>query len=94
MEEPMSSPFKTWLNHLPSAREKFFVLRHEGKWKIRYNGQLFGPYLIPGEAVLTAMRKASRAGQLGGGAQVFVQAQAGEFKLAWTYGLDPEPVPD
>lgn len=88
----MSSPFKTWLTRLPSAEEKLFVLRQEGKWMIRYNDQLYGPYLIPGGALSAAVDKAYQAGSQGGGAQVFVQVKGDEFRLEWTFGLDPYPV--
>lgn len=86
----MGPPFKAWLTHIP-AREKFFVIRDGGKWKVRHNAHLFGPYFIPGEAVRSAVKMASEAGRHGGGAQVFVQASNEEFRLEWTYGLDPFP---
>ena len=87
----MSSPFKTWLTHLPLAREKFFVLRHEGKWKIRHEERLDGPYIIQGAAISAAVDKAYHVGRQGTGAQVFVQVKGDEFRLEWTYGLDANP---
>ena len=87
----MSSPFKTWHSHLPVAREKIFVLRHQGKWQVRYREKLYGPYLIPGDAMRRAIERAYRIGRRGSGAQVFVQVKGEEFRLEWTYGLDPYP---
>ena len=87
----MPTPFKQWLDRLPSAREKFYVVREGGKWRIRHDGILHGPYLIPGEAMRVAVNKAHFAGRQGGGAQVYEQVQQNEFRLAWTYGLDPYP---
>ena len=87
----MSSPFKPWLTNLPLAREKFFVVRHERKWKVRYKEQLYGPYLVSAEALRAAVDKAYQTGRRGTGAQVFVQVKGDEFRLEWTYGLDPYP---
>ena len=85
------SPFKTWITRLPSAREKFFVVRDDRRWKVRHNDHLCGPYISFGGALRAAMDKAVRAGRRGGGAQVFVQVKGDEFRLEWTYGLDPIP---
>lgn len=90
----MESPFRKWLPCLPLAREKLFVLRHQGRWKVKHDGILLGPYVGQDWAVRAAIEEAQKVGRQGGqGAQVFVQVTHDEYKLAWTYGLDPYPAP-
>ena len=87
----MSSPFKAWLTHLPLAQEKFFVVRHGGQWKVRHNDLHLGPYLTSACALRAAIDEAHRTGRQGSGAQVFVPVKGDEFRLEWTYGMDPHP---
>lgn len=87
----MASPFHSWLNNLPLAQEKWFVLRHQGRWKVRRNELFHGPYDLQAEAMRAAVDEAHKAGRKGTGAQVFLQVQDEQFRLEWTYGLDPYP---
>jgi len=88
----MSSPFKAWLDHLPPAREKLFVVMHGSQWKVRHNERLSEPYLTSACALRAAIDEAQTIGRQGSGAQVFVPVMTGgEFRLEWTYGLDPYP---
>lgn len=75
------------------ARALFVVVKHEGQWKISYEGQHFGPYKTQRETILAAVDAAYGAGRKGHDAQVLVQDEDNKFRTEWTYGHDPYPPP-
>lgn len=75
------------------TREKYFVVLHEGEWKIAYNGKRYGPYSTQKNAIRAAVDAAHKAGSKGQDAQVLVQGLNNQFRAEWTYGHDPYPPP-
>ncbi|WP_363349416.1 DUF2188 domain-containing protein [Methylocystis echinoides] len=73
------------------ARAQYFVVHHDGQWKIRYDGTHYGPYASQALAIQQAINSAHEAGRLGHDAQVLVQGQNNQFRTEWTYGHDPYP---
>jgi hypothetical protein len=73
------------------ARSQYFVVLHEGQWKIKYEGQHYGPYSSQKEAIRHAVDAAHKLGGRGQDAQVLVQGQNNQFRTEWTYGNDPYP---
>lgn len=75
------------------AREQYFVVHHQGEWKISYNDKHYGPYGTQAKAIRAAVDAAYKAGGKGKDAQVFVQGANNQFRTEWTYGHDPYPPP-
>jgi hypothetical protein len=76
------------------AHQKYYVVFHEGAWKITYDGKRYGPYANQREAYRSAVDAAQKAGKQGDQAQVFIQRRDNnEFRVEWTYGNDPYPPP-
>lgn len=73
------------------ARAQYFVVLHDGQWKISYEGKHYGPYPTQQVAIQTAVATAHTAGQRGHDAQVMVQGLNNQFRTEWTYGHDPYP---
>jgi hypothetical protein len=75
------------------ARAQYFVVIHDGEWKISFEGQHYGPYSTQRDAIRSAVDAAHRAGEKGYDAQVMVQGVNNQFRAEWTYGNDPFPPP-
>lgn len=73
------------------ARLQYYVVHHEGKWKITFNSVHYGPYSTQQEAIRVAIDTAHKAVQEGYDAQVLVQGTDSKFRTEWTYGHDPYP---
>ena len=73
------------------ARAHYYVVRHEGEWKIKLNDRHFGPYVTQRSAIRIAVDAAHKAGKTGHDAQVLVQGADNQFRTEWTYGHDPYP---
>lgn len=73
------------------ARAQYFVVLHEGQWKIKSNDKHFGPYANQAAAIKAAVDTAHKAGTQGFDAQVLVQGENHQFRTEWTYGNDPYP---
>lgn len=73
------------------ARVQYFVVHHQGAWKISLNGQHHGPYNTQRDAIKSAVDAAHQTGMKGGDAQVLVQGENNQFRTEWTYGHDPYP---
>jgi hypothetical protein len=52
------------------SRAQYFVVSHEGQWKIKFQGQHYGPYNTQRDAIRAAVDAAHKAK---GDAQVLVQ---------------------
>lgn len=63
---------------------------HGGQWKIKLDGEHFGPYSTQKAAIRAAVDAAHQAR---GDAQVLIQGSDGLFRTEWTYGHDPYPPP-
>lgn len=74
------------------ARAQYFVVLHEGQWKIKHNDKHF-TYSSQREAIRAAVDAAHKAGAQGFDAQVLVQGENNQFRTEWTYGHDPYPPP-
>ena len=72
------------------ARAQYFVVLHNGQWKISYNQKHYGPYNTQKAAIRAAVDAAHKAE---GDAQVLVQGANNQFRTEWTYGHDPYPPP-
>lgn len=72
------------------ARAQYFVVLHEGKWKIKFDGKHYGPYDTQRAAIRAAVDSAHKAQ---GDSQVLVQGENNQFRTEWTYGRDPYPPP-
>ena len=74
------------------ARDEYYVVLHEGKWKITYNRDHYGPFKTQQEAIRASVDAAHHAGAKNSeGAQVLVQGENNQFRVVWTYGQDPYP---
>lgn len=74
------------------ARDVYYVVLHDGEWKISYSGKHYGPYSTQRDAIKAAVDTAQKAGQRNlDGAQVLVQGTNNQFRTEWTYGNDPYP---
>lgn len=75
------------------ARAQYFVVLHEGEWKIKFDGKHYGPYRTQADAIRGAVDAAHASGKDGFDAQVLVQGRDNKFRTEWTYGNDPFPPP-
>jgi Uncharacterized protein conserved in bacteria (DUF2188) len=75
------------------ARAIYYVVRHQGQWKINLNDQHHGPYQTQAAAIRAAVDAAHDSGKKGHNAQVLVQGKDNKFRTEWTYGEDPYPPP-
>jgi hypothetical protein len=75
------------------ARATYYVVLHQGEWKIEYDGQHYGPYGSQKAAIRAAVDAAHKHGQKGNNAEVRVQGTNNQFRTEWTYGHDPYPPP-
>ena len=75
------------------ARAKYYVVLHQGEWKIKHGDKHYGPYATQKAANKIAVETANKAGRTGHDAQVLVQGQNNQWRTEWTYGHDPYPPP-
>ncbi|WP_081991283.1 DUF2188 domain-containing protein [Inquilinus limosus] len=73
------------------ARHQYFVVHHQGEWKISYEQKHYGPYPTQKDAIRAAVDAAHETGKNGHDAQVLVQGTNNQFRTEWTYGHDPYP---
>lgn len=73
------------------ARTQYFVVNHQGQWKVSLNGTHYGPYNSQSSAIRAAVDAAHTEGRNGREAQVLVQGANNQFRAEWTYGNDPYP---
>jgi hypothetical protein len=72
-------------------RVRYFVVNHQGQWKIKLDDTHYGPYATQRDAIRDAIDTAHTAGKQGFDAQVLVQGENNQFRTEWTYGNDPYP---
>jgi len=73
------------------ARAQYFVVLHEGQWKISFDSKHYGPYSTQADAIKAAVTAAHASGTAGHDAQVLVQGTDNKIRTEWTYGHDPYP---
>ena len=74
---------------MPQAR--YFVVRTEDAWVIRYADEEFGPYQSQAEAMLFAIDAAQKLGEHGENSEVCLMGENGHFRPEWAYGRDAYP---
>jgi hypothetical protein len=70
---------------------RYFVVRHEDEWLIKFGDGEYGPYGSQAEAMLFAIDAAQKLGEQGENAQVCTMGETGHFRPEWTYGQDAYP---
>ena len=75
-----------------APQAQYYVIRHNGEWKIRAGYRTTGSYPSKSEAMGAAIDFAEKDGMAGREAQVLVQGDDRHFRMAWIYGRDPYPV--
>jgi hypothetical protein len=63
----------------------FFVMQHQGAWRIQHNGQFSAPFDDPESAIRKVVVFARWSGQQ---SQVTVQGQNNVFQIEWTSDRD------
>ena len=74
---------------MPTAR--YFIVREQDDWLIRFDGEQFGPYKSREEAMLFAVDAARKLGTYGEAAEVCLMGENGHFRPEWTAGRDTAP---
>jgi hypothetical protein len=74
-------------------RDQYYVVLHEGEWKIKHDGRSSHPYATQREAIDSAVEAAHAASDSGQLSQVLVQGEDLLFRTEWTYRKDPYPPP-
>ena len=74
---------------MPEAR--YFIVRNEDAWAIKFDNEEFGPYKTQAEAMLFAIDAAHKLGENGATSQVCLMGENGHFHPEWTYGRDVYP---
>ena len=72
-------------------RDRYFVVLHEGEWKIKHGDSHSHPYATQREAIESALEAAQHDKDEGRLSQVLVQGEDMSFRTEWTYGEDPYP---
>ena len=75
-----------------AAKAHYFVVKHNGAWRIRAGYRTTGAYEDKAQALSAAVDYAEKDGMAGRDAQVFVQGEDRHFRAAWVYGRDPYPL--
>jgi hypothetical protein len=73
-------------------KAQYFVVRHQGAWRIKAGYRTTGSYPSETDAIHAAIDFAEKDGMAGRDAQVFVQGDDRHFRAAWIYGRDPYPI--
>ena len=67
---------------MPESR--YFIVRNQDDWMIRFNDEEFGPNQSKGEAMLFAVDAARKLGARGKTADVCTMGENGHFRAEWT----------
>ncbi|WP_374311177.1 DUF2188 domain-containing protein [Dongia sp.] len=73
------------------ALVQYVIGKHEGRWKISYEGKHHGSYDTQHAATRQAIDWAQEVGGKGHSASVLIKGEDGRFRTEWTYGKDPYP---
>jgi hypothetical protein len=69
--------------------DQYFVVLHEGEWKISHDDRQDGPYVSQRAATTAAVARARMAAKKGKPSQVLVQEEDNSFREEWSYDRDP-----
>jgi len=70
---------------------QYFVVLHEGQWKVKVGDRHTGAYDSQRQAIKAAVEAAQKGGSATNTTQVIVQGEDHKFRAEWTYGKDPYP---
>jgi hypothetical protein len=68
------------------AAEQYFIILHNGEWKISFKEKHYGPYATQGEAIEAAVDAAYAMGEIGIDAQVLVEEANHQLRTEWASG--------
>ena len=71
---------------MPHAR--YFIVRNQDAWVIKYDEEEFGPYKTQSEAMLFAVEAAKNLQKHGGEADVCLMGDNGHFRPEWSTGQE------
>jgi hypothetical protein len=71
---------------MPTAR--YFIVREQEDWLIKYDGEVFGPYKTQNEAMVFAIEAAQKLETYGEIAEVCLMGENGHFHTEWTSAKD------
>lgn len=74
---------------MPHSR--YFIVRDQEAWVIKYNDEEYGPYKTQSEAMLFAIDAAQKLGRYGDNAEVCLMGVDGHFSQEWVYGQNADP---
>ncbi len=74
---------------MPHSR--YFIVRNQDAWVIKYNDEEYGPYKTQSEAMLFAIDAARKLGRYGDNAEVCLMGVDGHFRQEWVYGGTADP---
>ena len=74
---------------MPQSR--YFIVRNQDAWVIKYNDEEYGPYKTQSEAMLFAIDAAQKLGRYGDNAEVCLMGVDGHFHKEWVYGQNADP---
>ncbi len=77
---------------MPHSR--YFIVRNQNDWVIKYNDEEFGPYKTQSEAMLFAIDAAQKLGRYGDNAEVCLMGIDGHFRPEWVYASGSTPAPN
>ena len=70
------------------ARHQYFVVHHDGQWKVKHGSRYEGTWASQKLAIKAAV---DLAYNVGGDSQVLVRGEDNKFRDEWTYGNDTYP---
>src|ERR1700686_4760621 len=70
-------------------RARYFVVRQEDVWFIKFDDEEYGPYKTDREAMLFAIDAAQKLGEQGEETQVLLTGDIGKALVVWSYGQHP-----
>jgi hypothetical protein len=76
---------------MPDAR--YFIVQHDDQWSIKFNDEVYGPYLSKDEAMLFAIDAAQKLGEYGENAEVVLMGEDGHFHTEWSRARESAPSP-
>jgi hypothetical protein len=71
---------------MPHAR--YFIVRNQDAWVIKYDDEEYGPYKTQSEAMLFAVEAAKNLHKHGGEADVCLMGENGHFRPEWSTGQE------
>lgn len=71
------------------AHARYFIVRNQDAWVIKYDDEEYGPYKTQSEAMLFAVEAAKNLQKHGGGeADVCLMGENGHFRPEWSTGQE------